>query len=158
VITVETYGFKELDAMLTELPKRVVTNILRRSLRRAARPIRDLARAKAPVKTGLVRRSITILSVRLDRDGLVVAKIGIRRPKVRVRAPRAVKGLAGKTKMRVINDPYYGRFLEFGTVKMRAQPFLRPALDVAGPESVNILRDAVGAELLQLHAAPVQIP
>lgn len=36
----------------------------------------------------------------------------------------------------------YGPYIEFGTVKMNAQPFLRPAMDIAKGKVLTLLKDA----------------
>lgn len=36
---------------------------------------------------------------------------------------------AFRQKLRVLNDCYYAGFVEFGTSRMRPQPFIRPALE-----------------------------
>jgi len=41
---------------------------------------------------------------------------------------------------------FYGLFLEYGTVRMSAQPFMRPAFDSTGGDALKILKD----ELWQL--------
>jgi len=38
-------------------------------------------------------------------------------------------------------DAYYGRFLEFGTSRMPARPFLRPAFDARSNEALGIFMD-----------------
>jgi HK97 gp10 family phage protein len=38
---------------------------------------------------------------------------------------------------------YYARFIEYGTSKMRARPFLRPALNASKSEAKNILLNGV---------------
>jgi HK97 gp10 family phage protein len=38
-------------------------------------------------------------------------------------------------------NAFYGRFLEFGTAKMAARPFLRPAFDARSGEALGIFMD-----------------
>lgn len=148
---IETQGFAELERALDQFPERLQRKLLRRSLRRASVPIRTRARELAPVDTGLLRREIKILSVRPDAEGRMTAKIGIRRPRNPAKALRAVRGAKGVKKRRVVNDPFYGRFLERGTAKMSARPFLRPALDGAGPGAVQLLGQELADEVRQLQ-------
>jgi len=42
---------------------------------------------------------------------------------------------------------FYGRFVEFGTAKMAAKPFLRPAFDAAQPRAVSAALAALQAGL-----------
>lgn len=42
---------------------------------------------------------------------------------------------------------FYGRFVEFGTSKMAAQPFLRPAYDAARAKAVKAVQERMAAEL-----------
>ena len=58
---------------------------------------------------------------------------------------RVVK-LFGSTKLNVriyagSHKVYYARFVEMGTSKMRARPFMRPALSAAKVEAKNILEN-----------------
>jgi len=66
--------------------------------------LKILRRSKklAPVDTGRLRSSITLETVE-NANGLINIKIG--------------------------TPVYYAPFVEFGTVKQPAQPFLRPAID-----------------------------
>lgn len=57
------------------------------------------ARARAPVATGYLRSSIQAVSVRTGKEAEIVVGAD------------------------------YGRFVEYGTYKMAAQPFLNPALE-----------------------------
>jgi len=41
----------------------------------------------------------------------------------------------------------YASYVEFGTYKMAAQPYLRPALDEAEPEALRAIVDSVEAHL-----------
>lgn len=42
---------------------------------------------------------------------------------------------------------FYGRFVEFGTSKMAAKPFLRPAYDAARAKAIKAVRERMAAEL-----------
>jgi HK97 gp10 family phage protein len=42
---------------------------------------------------------------------------------------------------------FYGRFVEFGTAKMAAKPFLRPAFDAAQPRAISAVNAVLAAEL-----------
>jgi HK97 gp10 family phage protein len=56
----------------------------------------------------------------------------------------------GKAKYRVSwnkSHAFYGRFVEFGTSKMAAQPFLRPAYDAARSKAIDAARKRLNLEL-----------
>lgn len=42
---------------------------------------------------------------------------------------------------------FYGRFVEFGTARMAAKPFLRPAFDAAQPRAVSAVNAVLAAEM-----------
>lgn len=46
-------------------------------------------------------------------------------------------------------DPYYWRFVEFGTIKMSAKPFLRPAFDARTTQAIRAYRDKMRSGLKQ---------
>lgn len=47
---------------------------------------------------------------------------------------------------------FYGRFVEFGTAKTAANPFLRPAYDAAQPRAISAVNAVLAAEIKK--AAP----
>ncbi|UCV00295.1 HK97-gp10 family putative phage morphogenesis protein [Acidovorax radicis] len=56
----------------------------------------------------------------------------------------------GKAKYRISwnkTHAFYGRFLEFGTSKMAAKPFLRPAFDAAQAKAVKAVQDRMNEEV-----------
>ncbi len=64
-VTVKIDGLKELDKQLELLTKRAGKGVLRRTLRDAAEPLAEKARALAPDDSGNLRGSITV-STKLD--------------------------------------------------------------------------------------------
>ena len=93
---------------LERLPKSVAKGAVRFALREALRPVRAQARAEVPVDTGLVRRSIKIKAQRSKSAVIFRVTIGDRD---------------------FVGDAFYGAFHEFGTEKLDARPFLKPAFD-----------------------------
>lgn len=154
-------GIDRLLDRMSVLPDKLQQQIGRRSARRAMLPVRDAARAAArafddPATKESIYRNVYIQqSARQSRRvGGVVMRVGVlggarkysdtreNRRAGRVGASYATLGDKGNPG----GDTWYWRFLEFGTEKMRAQPFLRPALErnaqsVADALVTNISRD-----------------
>lgn len=122
---VEVLGLKELDRALQELAYPAARRALRKGMRRGANVVRDEARAKARVKTGNLKRKIRTRERREQEGNLRFA----------VEVPRSA---------------FYGRFLEYGTSKMAARPFLRPAAESKTEEAVTTMRDAL-AEAIEIE-------
>ena len=84
-------------------------------------------KVKAGVFTGLDKVRLMI-----ERDAKILSPIATGRLRASITSNRT--GLHC-----VINDNVvYGVYQEFGTSKMRAQPFMRPAFDITGGKSVEI--------------------
>lgn len=143
----EVKGLKELDAFLSTLEEEVQRSMLSGALRDAAKPILDQAMLNVLMQFGGSRRSSGVLFSHITRSKYKRTALAAR-VNVTLKRPR---GPAAK-KAQVINgvrkpygqDPFYGRFLEFGTSKMPARPWLRPAgiakQDAAGSEMRRTLQ------------------
>ena len=110
-------GFKELDDDFKLLSNAEQRKVSRKAVRAGAVVFRDAVRANAPVHSGLLKRSVSVDTVR----GSLTA--GVKFKKVLAKK----KGKKGRHK----SMPYYWYFLENGTSKMPAQPFVRPAFDAS---------------------------
>lgn len=134
-------GLRELSEALKELPQRIARNALRQSVAAGASIIRNDAKARAPVSTqapapgdplpGTLKRSILIKHVP-ERSGVSSQTfiVGVRSGK-RYRN----QGKKGNRSQ----DAYYWRWVEFGTVKMSARPFLRPAFEANKQAAVDAI-------------------
>ena len=107
----------ELDALARTFGEE---RLLREALVEASKPILDAARANIPKKSGLTAGQIKIDDTIPSEAGVVKITVGIPSSKEAGKGSRA----------------FIGRFLEYGTSKMRAQPWLRPANDVHGGEAL----------------------
>ena len=88
------------------------------------------AKALAPVETGLLRGSITTQGENQGSSPEVPA--GLRD----VIRPRATHG-----EVYVGTAVNYAPYVEFGTIRSRAQAFLRPALDLAKGKALTIVEN-----------------
>lgn len=146
-------GLSELSAALKELPNRIARNALRRSVARGAVVIRDEAKTRAPVSTtppapgdplpGTLKRSIVI---KHDKDRSILTS------QTYVVAVRHGKKYRNQGKRgNLSQDAWYWRFLEFGTRKMAARPFLRPALESRRREAVDAIKQRL-SERIEIEA------
>jgi HK97 gp10 family phage protein len=142
---VRLQGWDDLIAKLRALPGALRVRVLLNALRAGARPVRDAARAHAPVlqkpvpyrTVGLVRKSIVVRTSKTARQaGDVGVFVNVRPAKgARFKTSTSrVFGLKVRTRTqtraslrgaRSPVDPFYWRFVAFGTRKMRARNFLQ---------------------------------
>jgi HK97 gp10 family phage protein len=152
-ITVEVKGLENLRAQLAALPDRLRRRVLRNVLAVGARVVRDEAKRLTPVlavpvrrkggqivrKPGTVRQAI---KVRTSKEAKAEGNVGVFVNVVPAKAARfkttttRVLGLRIKRTQQVRAsqrgaqspvDPYYWRFLEFGTRHLQPRRFLRGA-------------------------------
>ena len=119
--TVRIDGLKELGEALKGLRRDMAQKAARQAVAAGASVVRAQARKNAPVDTGNLQKAIVMKrkrNTKLTEEYGVSVRVG---KKSDVTRAKAGKGALGK-------DAYYARFLEFGTVKLPAKPFLTPAL------------------------------
>ena len=121
--TVNTGG---LINALRRLPLNLQRNVMSGAVRAGATTISDSAKTCVPVDTGTLQKSIGVTK-RKSSQG--VYKFSV--------SPR--KG--GK------NSGWYGHFVEFGTSKMSARPFMRPAYENNGTKAIDTAKDYIAQRL-----------
>lgn len=106
-------GMEELRKQFSRLKDTAQPGVIRSGLRAATRPVIKEARARVPVKSGKLKKSIRASVDRTkDRKGFV-AKIGFSQ------------------------EAWYGQWVELGSSRQPARPFLRPALEAAHDDVVR---------------------
>lgn len=139
----EIHGLKDAIENFKEFPRKLKRRGIIPALRKGAAVVRDAAKKNAkrlddPETQRMIHKNIStrVLSKRSRQVGGFVVGVGVRGGakkyvdnKKNQRAQRV--GKKYKTLGSASNpggDTWYWRFLEFGTRKMAARPFLRPAL------------------------------
>ncbi len=157
VATMTVSGLADLEEALLELGNSVAGKALHNALMTAAIPIQNTAIAMAPqaakpyyrykrrgkkvrgrAAAGQPAAGTTTERV-LEQPGNLRKNISRKRLKGRKYAEltggEAYVGVSWQ------GNAFYGRFLEFGTAKMAARPFLRPAFDARSGEALGIFMD-----------------
>lgn len=125
MVDIEVFGLAELSKKLKEMPVKLSKNGLRAAVNAGAEVIRKDAVSRVPVDTGRLKKSIY--------------KKQIREKSNNVQQTFFVGARNGKKYRATNKDAYYWRFLEFGTSKLPAKPFLRPAFDTKKTQAVEAI-------------------
>ncbi len=133
---VTVLGLQELGQKMRALSEKVNKRIAARATGRAAKVIKDAAKrqvqANPSVDTGSLRDAIVTKKTRKSETQDTSAHIVA----VRIRGSRRKTG--GKNRRKQATAPY-AALVEFGTVNMQAEPFLRPAFDSKSGEALNVM-------------------
>lgn len=132
-IKIKVQGLNALQAQLLELGAETGAKVLRTAARKAFVPVFDAAHRLAlpSMDSGALMDAITLVVVK-PKAGDVVTAVGL---KISAKiSRRAAHTLAHR------NPARRWHFIEFGTVHMAAQPFLRPAMDANAQVVVDILK------------------
>ena len=139
--SVQIQGLDALAKALKELPDRVAKNGLRAAVYAGAKVIRDEAKLQALVATGTLKRAVILkqipeLSSKNKQTFFVTVRQGKKYRK---------QGKKGN----LSQDAWYWRFVEFGTVKMSARPFLRPAFDMKKNDALTAIKTRLAERIEQ---------
>ena len=154
-VTVKLEGVDALIKALAEATKQIRTKAVRAALRKAGQVISKEAKQAAPVlsaptktrKPGTVKKAIAVRASKFARQA------GNEGVFINVRPLRGSRQKTlGKAGAKNPNDPFYWRFQEFGTVKMKARPFLSPAAESKGNEAIKTFMDSVIPQIEKLNA------
>ncbi len=143
MISVDLKGLAELERKLTQLAEKLQGKAQRQATNAGAQIIKKAARSRVSVDTGLLRKNIVVgRSRRNSAKGRESYNIFLKREKriyANTRANRRSKR-AGR-KYEVDGPAFYGRFVEMGTSKMAAKPFMRPAFESSKQAAVDAVRN-----------------
>ncbi len=123
---IEIEGFPELQAKIQKLPDKVKKREILKILGQVANTTVKVAKQKVKVSKKKHIISGKNREYKVIEPGNLKKSIGKIRGKKGLAKQNAVLYVGPRSKGRK-NDGWYGVFLEYGTVKQKAQPFLRPA-------------------------------
>lgn len=128
--TISIVGMGDLQADFERLAKSVGNKIVRDAVMAGARVARDKTRQAAKVRTGKLKKNIEATRVKqTETPGAATAGVRVKSPKGKTTKARKRPGKKGQTTKAEYEAPFYWRFLEHGTSKMAATPFIRPTWD-----------------------------
>ncbi len=114
-------GLEDLERQFDRLADTSKRKVMMKALNAGIQPIKKEAKARAPERTGLLKKNIRSKQMRYTEKPAVGIYI------------------SGKA--------FYWYFIENGTSKMAAAPFLRPAVDNKHEEGVNKFKEKWKAEI-----------
>ena len=117
MVDVQVTGVNDLLKKMRKLPERVQKNVLTGAIRAAATSLKKEAQAKVPRNTGDLRKSIKVVKRKSKDRNIIIFSV----------AP-LLKETHG----------FLAHFHEFGTSKMAASPFMRPAFENKGEDTIEV--------------------
>lgn len=115
----EVKGLEDVLKKLKKLPEKIQKRVVTGAIRAGSKPIIQEAKNLVPTKTGTLKKSIGVVKRRSRDKNITHFSV----------APLKKKG------------GWYAHFVEFGTSKMSAKPFMRPSFEKKGEESIKFVRE-----------------
>lgn len=133
-------GFKEIEAVLKQMPDYIAKRVVDGALRKAAQPVLEEARQTAPVGAESKGR----IRTRRSKSGKVsIDNYGKLRLNLRIMKLRDRQTPYASTVVVTVGQAFWGMFQEFGTKKMPNPPhkgWMRRAFDAKASTAINTLR------------------
>ncbi|MFA5075632.1 MAG: HK97-gp10 family putative phage morphogenesis protein [Candidatus Babeliales bacterium] len=109
------------EIITAEIEKRAMDR-----LEKAGEMVASRARQIVPVDTGTLKSTIRVTRLKGD-------------PKMNIRVYAGSREKGGSMQKGAVRGAFYAHMVEFGTVKMKARPFLRPALNASKGSILDIM-------------------
>jgi HK97 gp10 family phage protein len=128
-MSVKVEGLDQLADRLKGLGPDISKKTLARSVSRGARVVRNAVNNRAPIDTGRLKRAVYTKKLSKESNGNQQTYIvGVR---------------SGKRYQKTDRDAFYWRFHEFGTEKLPAKPFIRPAFESSKFEAAERIKEVL---------------
>lgn len=155
---IQLVGVKELQRSMDRLAPELMNAAESAVLRAGARPILQAAKANVAVGKeggGLLKRSLgmNVKKVRGVTDARIGPRKGWRTSKGMVTARKDGKNRTKGEQYEAFADPRrYSHFVEFGSSRLPARPFMRPAIDSSAPKVVDAMAQGLSKYLDRVAA------
>lgn len=147
--SVKVEGLSELGKNLALFSKDVKKNVLKKAAREAAYEIRDAAKqiitSKRLIKSGAMRDAVAARRLpKASTEGREFYSVGVFKLKKKYSKTRANVRKQRVGKEYDVDPPeFYWKFVELGTVKMKAKPFLVPAFNSRKQSSPDTMKKVI---------------
>lgn len=152
--TVKIQGLKELQQAMDNLGRKARNRIAVKAMRQGGAIMRNTARQKAPTlqksvphrKAGTLKKAISSRT-KIARNGKTHTYIWVKG--LSTKRILNFKSKTGKSASNNPKDPFYWRFVEFGTSQMPAKPFLRPAFEQSKYQVTKAIIQTLEKEIIK---------
>lgn len=131
-VNLDFSGLNEIAKDLEALSRAENNKVLRDATRAGAEVLKDEVIARAPVRTGKLKKNVVVVTQKSRRRGDISSGVHI----------RGVNPNSGNSDNTMkANNPrnaFYWRFVEMGTANMPPHPFIRPAFDVRQEQATEV--------------------
>lgn len=122
---------------LSEIPEAALEEVAA-TIKSSLKVIKSRAASLAPTDDGNLKKAINYRIKTKKKDGVVIGVSGVQNKK-----NINVEG-------NVINPASYAHFVEYGTVNIQAEPFMRPTVNTEVGEDSSKLQNKIADNLLSL--------
>lgn len=141
--TIQITGLADLEKRLLDFPDKIARNILAGAIRAGAVTIQKEARQIAPTST-----EPHAVGKKGQKNYIEQVQPGHLKKNIKVRlAPRKSRTVPIEYWVYVSKQAWYWRFVEFGTSKMAAKPFMRSSFDSQKEVAVERIREYLSARI-----------
>lgn len=134
-------GLEGVSAQLREVSAEMGARALSGAARAAFKRVVETAKQLVPVDSGELRESLTVRVVKpKSGDAVVVVGVAINNNAPRLKMSRIAAAAFNEAQSTNLPPGRRWHFIELGTVKQAAHPFLRPALDQNAQSVVDDLK------------------
>lgn len=156
-------GMKELNQRLQALPAELGKKAVWTALggagvavkKRATELVPVLAQATDTRKPGTVRDAIRVQRSKITRGQNGRYEVIVRVKPLGKGAKRKAQAAGALSGVNNPDDPFYWWYLEFGTSRMSARPFMRPAFENTKSEQLRGMRARM-QKAIERHAAKIK--
>ena len=125
-------GLNDIAKDLEALSRAENNKVLRDATRAGAEVLKEEVIARAPVRTGKLKKNVVVVTQKSRRRGEISSGVHIRG--VNPRTGNSDNTMKASNK----RNAFYWRFVELGTSTAPAHPFVRPAFDTRMEEAAQV--------------------
>jgi HK97 gp10 family phage protein len=139
-------GLKAVQAQLESVAAETRVKLLRSAMREAFKPVLEEAKARVPRDSGALAEGLVIGSAKVSGEAIAVGIVVVNNS-ARAKQANTAAAAFGEAQSMGVPPSRRWHFIEMGTAKRAARPFLRPALISGAAGVVEALQQAVSKRI-----------